>query len=235
MSSGSWMVVAGLIAIALGLFRSWRAADARAGLLAHEVERLSEARGELTARLSRESAKQKKQAEELAVRRKRDEKARKRQAKGAAEMPLGTAARVRDLEDQIERVERERDRSRAEHEALAAQLQTLEARAELAARALVEASAAKATADTEHDSSAPVSEPGESHEAQLAAARQRITQLEGELSDARETEARMRKRVANQEQLYASIRAELEVKKDRLRTQEEQIQRLEALQAAIAG
>ena len=46
---------------------------------------------------------------------------------------------------------------------------------------------------------------------------------------------RMRKRVTNQEQLYASLRAELDVKKDRLRTQEEQIQRLQALQAAIAG
>ena len=45
---------------------------------------------------------------------------------------------------------------------------------------------------------------------------------------------RLRKRVDNQERLYASVRAELEVKKDRLRTQEEQIQRLEALKVAVA-
>ncbi len=50
---------------------------------------------------------------------------------------------------------------------------------------------------------------------------------------ARQTEARMRKRMDNKEQLYASLRAELDVKKDRLRTQEEQMQRLQALKAAV--
>ncbi len=43
----------------------------------------------------------------------------------------------------------------------------------------------------------------------------------------------MRKRMSNQEILYASLRAELEVKKDRLRTQEEQLQRLQALKVAV--
>jgi hypothetical protein len=43
----------------------------------------------------------------------------------------------------------------------------------------------------------------------------------------------MRKRMSNQEQLYASIRAELDVKKDRLRTQEEQLQRLQALKVSV--
>ena len=54
-----------------------------------------------------------------------------------------------------------------------------------------------------------------------------------ELGIARGTEARMRKRMSNQEQLYASLRAELDVKKDRLRTQEEQLQRLQALKVAV--
>ena len=67
----------------------------------------------------------------------------------------------------------------------------------------------------------------------LVEARERIGKLESELSISKESEIRMRKRMANQEQLYASIRAEIEVKKDRLRAQEEKIQRLEALSAAV--
>ena len=61
-----------------------------------------------------------------------------------------------------------------------------------------------------------------------------VKQLEQALTAARETESRMRKRMSNQEQLYASLRSELEVKKDRLRTQEERIQRLQALEVAVA-
>ena len=67
----------------------------------------------------------------------------------------------------------------------------------------------------------------------LAEATERISKLESELELAKQSEFRLRKRMANQEQLYASIRAELEVKKDRVRAQEEKIQRLEALSAVI--
>lgn len=237
MSSSSWVIVVGAVAVLLGLARLWRSAEARAETLVGEVERLSEERADLVTRLSRDSAKQKKQADELAELRKRAEKTRKRQAKGAPDMPLGTAARIRDLEEQIVRVESERDRSRTEREALAAQVAQLEARAQVATRA--ESRPAPATPIAE-DEAAPSSKSGgpsgvEAIEAQLAESRARIAQLAAELSDARETEARLRKRVTNQEQLYASLRAELDVKKDRLRTQEEQIQRLQALKAAIAG
>ncbi len=227
MSSSSWVIVVGAVGVLLGLVRLWRSAEAHAGALAGEIERLSGERAELVTRLSREGAKQKKQAEELAELRRRADKTRKRQAKGASEKPLGTAARIRDLEDQIERAERERDRSRTEREALAAQVAQLEARAELASRVVQQEAPAPA---------APEAPSGvEELEAQVAESRARIAQLVAELSEAHATEARMRKRVANQEQLYASLRAELDVKKDRLRTQEEQIQRLQALQAAIAG
>ena len=237
MSSSSWVIVVGAVAVLLGLARLWRSAEARAETLVGEVERLSEERADLVTRLSRDSAKQKKQADELAELRKRAEKTHKRQAKGAPDMPLGTAARIRDLEEQIVRVESERDRSRTEREALAAQVAQLEARAQVATRA--ESRPAPATPNAE-DEAAPSSKSGgpsgvEAIEAQLAESRARIAQLAAELSDARETEARLRKRVTNQEQLYASLRAELDVKKDRLRTQEEQIQRLQALKAAIAG
>ena len=64
---------------------------------------------------------------------------------------------------------------------------------------------------------------------------ERIGKLQGQLELAKQSEVRMRKRMSNQEQLYASIRSELEVKKDRLRAQDERIQRLEALGVALGS
>ena len=177
----------------------------------------------LAERLRREQKARAQQGEELAGLRKRADKAKKRSAradKGAADLPLGTASRISDLEAQVERVERERDRSRDEREQLAARVADLEAKLEVARRP----SPSVASAPTP-----PVSEDGPA----LAEARERIGKLESELSLAKQSEVRMRKRMANQEQLYASIRAELDVKKDRLRAQEEKIQRLEALSVAV--
>ena len=45
---------------------------------------------------------------------------------------------------------------------------------------------------------------------------------------------RMRKRVRNQDMLYTSIRSELDAKKDRLRTQQEELERLRALEVVLA-
>ena len=69
---------------------------------------------------------------------------------------------------------------------------------------------------------------------QRAESARQVKVMEEALAESREAQARMRKRMANQEQLYASVRSELEVKKDRLRTQEEQIQRLQALEVVVA-
>jgi len=90
------------------------------------------------------------------------------------------------------------------------------------------------------DASAPartVAEQGRAElervQGELAAMREQYAK-QGELLElARQTEVRFRKRMDNQEQLYASLRAELDIKKDRLRAQEEQIQRLQALKAAV--
>ena len=64
---------------------------------------------------------------------------------------------------------------------------------------------------------------------------QRVAALEQELAEARRTGAAARRRLDKQEQLYVALRGELEAKKDRLRTQEEQLQRLQALKVAIAA
>lgn len=224
--SSALLVLLGLATIAAaGLAISWRRAEARATASEADAESLRTEREALTERLRRERQARTQQGEELSALRKRVDKAKKRSAraeKGAAALPLGTAARVSDLEAQVERVERERDRSRAEREQLAAQVVALETRLEVARRP------AQAAVPV------PVPQPEVSDEGSaLAEATERIGKLESELAVAKQSEVRMRKRMANQEQLYASIRAELDVKKDRLRAQEEKIQRLEALSAAV--
>ncbi len=238
MSSGVVVLIGVTLAVVLGLARMWRSAEARASLLSADKEKLVGDREELTARLSREVQARKKQSGELAAQRKRVDKAKKRKAKGVPDLPLGTASRIGDLEDQIERVERERDRSRAEREQLAQQVAQLEARVEFSARAAEAASAAKleaVTAVSAAESDAPVSGSGlEAVRAELSESRERASKLAEELEVAKQAEVRMRKRMNNQERLYASIRAELDVKKDRLRAQEEKIQRLQALKVAVA-
>ncbi len=87
---------------------------------------------------------------------------------------------------------------------------------------------AAASEATLPESGSPVS-----YEAELAEAGERLVKLENELQLAHQTQARARKRMANQDQLYAALRGELEAKKDRLRTQEEQLQRLQALKVAV--
>jgi len=233
MGSGELIVILGVVAVVLGLARMWRAAESRAEQFRAEKEAVVAEREELRAQLSRESQSRKKQSEELAAHRKRVEKAKRRKTKGVPDLPLGTASRIADFEAQIERAERERDQSRAEREQLADRVAELEANLEVKARAAKEAAPVPPVAP---DPVAEVIEvPGlEAAQVELSESHKRIGALEDELRAAKEAETRMRKRVSNQEQLYASVRAELEVKKDRLRTQEERIQRLQALKVVVA-
>ncbi len=234
MSSGVLVLIVAVLAIVLGLARMWRNAEIRAEGLATANEKLMAERQELTARLSREAQTRKKQADELAAQRKRADKAKKRKAKGAPDLPLGTASRIGDLAQQIERVERERDRSRAEREQLAQQVAQLEARIAYSARAAEEASSARAAVSVPAGSTSVEESAVDAVRAERDASREQAATLGDELRVANETVARMRKRTGTQEQLYASLRAELEVKKDRLRTQEEQLQRLQAFKVAVA-
>lgn len=232
MSTGLVVLIVIALAVVAGLARMWRNAEARVVLLVAANEKLTDERQEILARLSREAQARKKQADELAAQRKRVDKTKKRNAKGSQVLPLGTASRISDLTSQIERAERERDRSRAEREQLAQQVAQLEARVELSTRAFEEASAARSAAPA---APVPVAEAElELVRAELAENRERVTKLDDALRVAKETAERIRKRMNTQEQLYASVRAELEVKKDRLRTQEEQIQRLEAFKVAVS-
>lgn len=221
-----------LLVLAVGavvwLARGQRAAQARIVALEAELATGAAEKKEIQRRLESDQQARRKQAEELAELRRRSDKARRRVEK-APELPLGPAARIREVEVELERaratiqrIEGERDERARRAEALAHE------RAELAKR--IDDASAPARADAEANRAAL-----ERARAELAALREQCQKQGEELSLARQTEARMRKRMDNQEQLYASLRAELEVKKDRLRAQEERIQRLQALEVAITS
>lgn len=229
MSTTEWLLLGIAAGVAIVLGRLWQLADARAAAANEAHDRVSSERQDLAARLSKEVQTRKKQAEELATFRKRADKAKKRSArdeKGGTDLPLGTAARLADFEEKIERVERERDRSRAEREQLTAQVSTLETRLEIASRAPAKVSTPAPVAPS-------LTATDDLLRSELGEATELVAKMTEELKLAKETELRTRKRMNNQEQLYASVRAELDVKKDRLRTQEEQIQRLQAMKVVV--
>ena len=233
MTIESALLLAALAAAAL-VSALWRRSEARLSATQVELESLQEDREELATQLSRERQGRAKQGEELADLRKRLDKSKKRSAraeKGSADLPLGTAARLTDLEAELERAERERDRGRAEREQLASEVATLEARLEVERRPAPALPAPPAPpAPPEPTPAVATAGPSAS---ELVEAQERIGNLQGQLELAKQSEVRMRKRLSNEEQLYASIRSELEVKKDRLRAQDERIQRLEALGVAL--
>jgi DNA repair exonuclease SbcCD ATPase subunit len=225
----NYFIAGAAMLAALVMTALWRRSLGRATKLSVEGEGVAARLAESEKGLAREQKARNKLAEEIAEFRKRTDKAKRRGAK-AAPQPMGTAARMQDLEEASAQAGRERDRLRQERDSLTEELARLRRQLEAQSRPAPSAPS---------PSPVPVAEVPDDDaakrelEANLATAREQIGKLEGEHRIARQNEARMRKRMDNQEQLYASLRSELEVKKDRLRTQEEQIQRLQALKAAI--
>ncbi len=207
----------------------WRSANSRAQLLRGQKQALEANLEAVTSELAREKKSRQSQAEELGSFRKRADRAKRRSTKSTPQ-PLGTASRLQDLVVALEDAGREREGLRAERDGLAADFARLKSRMQVEARA-ARVQAAAPVAATEP--AVPESDSQNSQESELAEARERLVKLESELQLAHQTEARARKRMANQDQLYASLRGELEAKKDRLRTQEEQLQRLQALKVAV--
>ena len=187
---------------------------------------LASEKKDLVRRAEHESQARRKQSEELVELKRRSDKAKRRSEK-IPEAPLGTAARIRDVELELERSQTAFRRVEAEREQHARNAASLQVERDALAKRVEDASApARAVADQARVAL-------ERAEAELAGVREQCVKQSEELSLAKHNEARLRKRIENQEQLYASLRAELDVKKDRLRAQEEQIQRLEALKAAV--
>jgi chromosome segregation ATPase len=156
---------------------------------------------------------------EVAELRKRIEKAKRRAAQGKSHAPNSSASETQALELELEQVRQTRDAARDEAGALSAELSRL--RAELS----------RSRAETEQ----PLLD-----NAAIESLRERFSGLEAEvakgregLAAARKSEARLKKKLSTQELLYVSIRNELAAKKDRLRTQQEEVERLRALRVAF--
>jgi chromosome segregation ATPase len=151
--------------------------------------------------------------------RKRLEKA-KRRASGAR-VPGGPAAEGGSLEREsaLEEVRQARDAARGEAEELAGEVTRL--RAELAEKPV----------EVVPDEDPVIEELRQARDAagaELAAARE-------SLEETKKKRSRLEKKLETQNLLYVSLRSELEAKKDRLRTQQELIERLQALEVSLGS
>jgi chromosome segregation ATPase len=221
----SFLLVVAVI-VAGWLYQRGRVAQGRLSALETEREAVEVERKDLLRRLDRESQARARQSEELAELRRRNDKA-KRRAERSPEAPLGTAARIRDVELELERAQAAARRAEAERDGLARRVEALQAEGLALTGQLERASAPTQVLEEQHRAVLG------GVEGELAAVREQAAKQADELTQARENVMRLRRRIDNQEQLYASLRAELDVKKDRLRNQEELIQRLQALKAAV--
>ena len=177
--------------------------------------------GELRAtrdQLGRESGKLRRKSDELADLRKRHDKLRKRkdgEGGGGKQASVVTGATDRDLEE----ARQARDRARDQASALEAELASLRA-----ARAEAEASAA-----AEPVVETVTAAEAEQLRAEVTKASEALEAAKRDASDAEHMVARLKKRLQAQETAYVSLRGELEAKKDRLSTQNEELERLRAL------
>jgi len=219
----TWTILAGIVAgaalVAVGvLVPRLRAAAHEAAAARLDAERLS---GELqTARSQLEKAegKARRAGTELADVRKKLDKSRKRAAQLHGEARPGTpAASGLAAEKALEEARQARDAAREEAESLGAELSRLRAE-QVAARRASE------HADTTES---------EALERKVAASERELETAREALGKATAEVDRLKKKIRSQETLYVSIRSELEVKKDRIRAQTEEIERLHALKVAL--
>jgi len=224
--TGSFIVAA--VGLAVGAFFFARARTASSLLRGVQetadkrqvqLEDVRAQREEDTKQISRHSS-------ELSDLRKRLDKAKRRAVRGGqGQGSAGAASATQAIEAELEQARRVRDAAREEALGLSQELSRVRAEA---------ASHVQPEAPRLDDSGI------EALEQKLAALEQKLAALEQEAAAAREesstrkkSEARLKRKLATQEMLYVSLRSELDAKKDRLRTQQEELERLMALKAAV--
>ncbi|MBW2697974.1 MAG: hypothetical protein JRE70_15945 [Deltaproteobacteria bacterium] len=173
------------------------------------------------AQLERIQAKQRRGSDELVELRKKLEKSKRRAARAQDAGHGATASQVQALEADLEQTRQARDAARDEASGLSSALSRARAEA-----AQVEAPPGPETPSLDNAGIEALRGRCERAEAALAAARPELAAME-------KSNARLKGRIDTQERLYVSIRSELEAKKDRLRTQQEEIERLQALKVAL--
>ena len=218
-----WTVTLAAAALALaGLF--FGASRSRASVAA--LRELASVRTELEAvreRATKRGDGERRRDEELAELRRRLEKA-KRRASQARDEDRHESLRIRELEEKVRLAQ-------ADARTMHAELQRAEAEAQRLRAAPRPAPVAPPPP--------PVREPAPPRDEALARradeAEARALALEEQLVAARVDAERQRRKVAAQDRLYLALRGELDAKKERLRTQQEELERLRALRAVLAA
>jgi len=210
--------------VAAGVFFFARARQAQSALKQQREAALksNQQLEEVRAAREKDAKRTSSHAGEVADLRKRLEKAKRRAAQAAPKKAAANSASVvMELEVQLEEARRLRDESRQEAEALSRELSRV--------RQASSVSAAKVEAPVLED------EQLEGLRNQLEEERAALTRAKKELEDSEKTRLKLKRKMDNQELLYVSIRSELDAKKDRLRTQQEELERLMALKAVVLG
>ncbi|MDG2333415.1 MAG: hypothetical protein P8Q97_04250 [Myxococcota bacterium] len=212
----------GVLAAAFFAARA-RSASGSASQAWEENEKLAADLKSARDQLGKQSGKLSKHTEEVAELRKRLEKARRRASSAPTAPGASSSAELLEREAELEEARQARDAARQEADALGGEVRRL--RIELQPKPEPEpgAEAAREEALRKEQSEAVATA-----EAELAKARQ------GE-EEMRKAKSRLAKKLDTQELLYVSLRTELEAKKDRLRTQQETIERLQALEVSLGG
>ena len=156
---------------------------------------------------------------EVAELRKRLDKVKRRAAQSGQRKGSPKLASVQQgVELELEQTRRARDEAKAEALALSQELSRLRSQARLP----------KPTVEPLLDNAGI-----ESLQQQLQSANRTAEAARLELSNLSKSDERLKRKLATQEVLYVSIRSELDAKKDRLRTQQEELERLMALKVAL--
>jgi chromosome segregation ATPase len=219
-----WILLAAAVATAALLFARVRSLSGELAASEAAAQRVADELESSRKQLDKAVAKQQRSSEELAQSRRKLEKARKRAGRAGDDARPVTPSHAQDLEAAIETARRERDAAREERDAARAKANTLTQ--DLAkGRAAIDATA---RARTQLDDAAI-----EALQQRVETAGTEQNQLRKGLAGANANEKRLREKLDKQQQLYVAIRGELEAKKDRLRTQNEEIERLRALRVAV--
>ena len=188
-----------------------------------ESEKLSVDLKAVREQLGKQSGKLAKHDDEVADLRRRLDKAKRRAStRGSSAGAAGGAGGAGDSlerESDLEEARQSRDSARREAEGLSAEVQRLRA----------EVASLSSTAPPEEDPR--IEELGQAKAKAIAD----LAASEEALAELRKGKARLKKKMDTQELLYVSMRSELDIKKDRLRAQQEIIERLQALEVSLGG
>ncbi len=222
----AWLVAlaAGAVALVAALFAASRARTAAAA--AHELSKLREVFEATRGKAAKRTDLDRRRDEELAELRRRLEKT-KRRASQARDDERQESERIRDLDEKVRLAQADARAMRGELQRALSEL----ARAREAPRPVPRAEPVAVIAPAPAPAAPP---PDEALLRRAEAAEARVLGLEEALVAARIDAERQRRKAAAQDRLYLAMRGELDAKKERLRAQQEEVERLRALRLVLA-